>query len=147
MGWETNERKIKLATGTYQVRERERSSKPRHLYIVTGYFKVRCKIIVSLHLSSLYDQTSRHRNRSSGYCLLSSLCLPSDLSIGDVMCIIIQSSSIVLISNSLSCTDLARPGIRAVTNGEMLTFKLCILHPITWPDGQNNNITQYINMQ
>ena len=71
------------------------------------------------------------------------LCLPSDISIGDVMCIIIQSSSIVLISNSLSCTDLARPGIRAVTNGEMLTFKLCILHPITWPDGQNSNITHY----
>ena len=53
-----------------------------------------------------------------------------------------RAPSIVLISNSLSCTDLARPGIRAVTNGEMLTFELCILHPITRPDGQNNNITQ-----
>lgn len=98
---------------------------------------------------TLYDQTIRykkwHRNGTSCLCLLSSLCLPSDISIDDVMCISVLSyraPSIVLISNSLSCTDLARPGIRAVTNGEMLTFELCILHPITRPDGQNNNITQ-----
>ena len=65
----------------------------------------------------------------------------------EMLCVLLyRAPSIVLISNSLSCTDLARPGIRAVTNGEMLTFELCILHPITRPDGQNNNIfniTQY----